>query len=279
MPKTTNTPSLVPQDSCMWPMWQKEFSCPCSSTLSSLSPLQMARAKPTAAPSPLPAGDNPERVFLEITLQGMAQARGVVRAPACPRERGQGDRERPPGAAHPCCAGPGCWAGLCPGGRAGPVLHGWGQLCLPRPRSDQSLPLVSRWLPAHPRCCVLQAGAEISRVSAEPGAACAGSGGAEPAPPPGEPSCTATRCSPSFPFFSHFPLAPPDEPQVPTCRSRVRRLTRFFQSPRRVVGPAALGSASFCPGRQRQPLPQRPGEQYGIPDPPQECGRYRGGGP
>lgn len=118
LPKITNTPSLVPQDSCMWPMWQKEVSCPCSSTLSSLSPLQMARAKPTAAPSPPPAGDNPERVFLEITLQGMAQARGVVRAPACPRERGQGDKETSPGAAHQVLL---CWARLL--GRAVP----WGQ--------------------------------------------------------------------------------------------------------------------------------------------------------
>lgn len=61
---------------------------------------------------------------------------------------------------------------------------------------------------------------------------------AEPTPPPGGWSCTTTRRSSSFPFFSHFHLAPPDEPQVSTCRSRVRRLTRFFQSPRRVVGPA-----------------------------------------
>lgn len=62
---------------------------------------------------------------------------------------------------------------------------------------------------------------------------------AESTPPPGEWSCTTTRCSSSFPFFSHFHLAVPDESQVSTCRSRVRRLTRFFQSPRRAVGPAA----------------------------------------
>lgn len=85
LPKITNTPSLLSQDSCTWPMCTKKVACPCSSTLCSLSPLQIARVKPTAALSPppasksfLPAGESPEHVFLEIILQGMAQAWGVV---------------------------------------------------------------------------------------------------------------------------------------------------------------------------------------------------------
>lgn len=186
--------------------------------------------------------------------QGMAQAWGAVRDPACQRGKGQGNATM--------CWSPVLWSPVLLVTRAGP---GCPADAVPLPPS-QSLPPVSLWLAAHSGCCVLQPGTQSAPGEAEPGAACAGSWGAsaEPAPPPGEPSCAATRCSSSFPFFSHFHLAPPDEPQVPTCPSRVRRLTRFFQSPRRAVGPAAQGSASSCPGRparQRQRLPQRRAEQ------------------
>lgn len=132
----------------------------------------------------------------------------------------------------------GCRAGTCPA-----QLEGNSVSASPRSCSDQSLPLMSLWLPANSRCYVLQAGtatlAESSRMSAEP------------TPPPGEWSCTTTRCSSSFPFFSHFHLAPPDVPQVSACRSRMRRLTRFFQSPRQVVGPAAQAAPAPAgrPGR------------------------------
>lgn len=83
-PETTITPSLVSQHSCMWPHLQKKIACLCSRMLPSLSPLQMARAKPTTALRPppaskssLPTGENPERIFLEIILPRPGCRHGV----------------------------------------------------------------------------------------------------------------------------------------------------------------------------------------------------------
>lgn len=81
-PATTISPSLVSQRSCTWPRLQKKLACPCSHTLPSLSPLQMARAKPTIALTPPPAskssppaGENPEHIFLEIIFPRAGQPR------------------------------------------------------------------------------------------------------------------------------------------------------------------------------------------------------------
>lgn len=250
--------------------------------LPSLSPLQIARVKPTAAlrPPPAsksfpPAGENPERIFLEIIFSRDRQPRaghkhGARHQNQLGRTAHQTSREKEnhdgcqtplPGRAAPRhCR-------LCRAGTRPAQLLIQLCLCLPCPPcSDQSLLLVSqarsRW------CASLQAFTTRQTRRALPlqtGAAIlAGSSCAEPTAPPPEWCCTTTRCSSSFPFFSHVYLAPPDEPRLPACRSRARRLTRFFQSPRLVLGPAAQDFASSCPGRpvrQQQLLPQRRGEQ------------------
>lgn len=85
-PETSITPSLVLQCSCTWPCLQNKLACLCSHMLPSLSPLQMARAKPTIALRPppsnkssLPAGENPEHIFLEIIFPRDGQPKAGCR--------------------------------------------------------------------------------------------------------------------------------------------------------------------------------------------------------
>lgn len=258
--------------------------------LPSLSPLRMARAKPTTAPRPPrasksspPEGENPEHIFLEIVFPRDGQPRagcghGVRYENQLGRTAYQRKREKKPtlGAKHPCRARP------LPSISAASaehrlVLHSFegssASASSPQPTLTSHFNQcpcgpadsvrVSRHLPPSKSALLPQTGAAIlaesSRVSTGLRPVCT-----EPAPPPGEWCCMTTCCSSSFPFFPHFYLAPPDQPRLPACRSRARRLTRFFQSPRLVLGPAAQDSASSCLGRlarQLQLLPQRRGEQ------------------
>lgn len=232
-----------------------------------LSPLELARAKPATAlrPPPAsksssPAGENPEHTCLEIPFARAGQPRaGRRHGVRCENQPGRAAHQRKRGERKPhwvpnALAGPGR-AGPLPGpfrclrrARTDGVLRGFedspasaspsspssGHRC-PLPPRRQHTGRRARTAPARP----FQQ--ERGRASAGPRAA-----RAEPAPPPGQRGPAAARRSAGFPFFLSRPSC------LPTCRSGARRLTRFFQSPRLVLGTRGTGLRQLLPRQAGQ---------------------------